>query len=188
MAGKYELGDRQTEKTSVESPSALDEFGIKKFTTARNHQELVRAFEYFLEDKKPICEIRDTSELPFLKTDILDAITEEITSSEDSNRVQYLKALAAFLADFQDDVGSHPLTLMGVSDVDFLKIRYRSDNNFPDPIGVIERNPDKDKYRAFKNVCDRELIYIANHLATAGARRPATGDFNSFAQCMPIAV
>ncbi len=102
--------------------------------------------------------------------------------------MKYLKALAAFLADFQDDVGSHPLTLMGVSDVDFLKVRYRSDNNFPDPMGVIERNPDKDRYKAFKNLCDRELINIANHLATAGSRRPTTGDYDSFAQCMPIAV
>ena len=188
MAGKYELGDRQAEKTSEEPPSALDEFRIKKFTTAGNHQELVRAFELFLVEKKPISEIRDTSELPFPKTDILGAITEEITGSEDGNRVQYLKALAAFLADFQDDVGSHPLTLMGVSDVDFLKLRYRNDDNFPDPMGVIERNPDKDRYRAFKNLCDRELIYIANHLATAGSRRPTTGDYDSFAQCMPIAV
>ena len=188
MAGKFELGDRQAEKTSEEFPSTLDEFRIKKFTTAGNHQELVRAFELFLVEKKPISEIRDTSELPFPKTDILGAITEEIKGSEDGNRIQHLKALAAFLADFQDDVGSHPLTLMGISDVNFLKLRYRCDDNFPDPMGVIERNPDKDRYRAFKNLCDRELVYIANHLATAGSRRPTTGGYNAFAQCMPITV
>ena len=79
-------------------------------------RRIVSAFENCLADRRPFNEIRDASELPYPKMEILAATAREIRYSDDDDRVQHLKLLAGFLADYQDNVGSSPLSLMGADD------------------------------------------------------------------------
>ena len=45
-------------------------------------------------NRKTVSEIRDESELPYSKNDILDPISLEILLAEDDQKVEYLKASA----------------------------------------------------------------------------------------------
>ena len=171
MGRKYRFNTWFNRSRPEEPPGENEEHEADKSPVNSKCLEVVHAFECYLEEERPIFEIRDTSELPFPKKDILDAVADEIRTSDDKDRVRYLKELALFLADFQDNVGSHPLTLMGMKDNEFLTFRHKVNDDFPDPMGMIERNPDKDKYRAFKKLCDREMAYIVNHVNSSGLLR-----------------
>jgi hypothetical protein len=69
---------------------------------------------YTTQNWKPL-EIRDASELPHPKAEILDAITQQIKKEHNELRVLTLKIQALMLAEFQENIGSTPLKVKGTS-------------------------------------------------------------------------
>ena len=134
-------------------------------------KRIIRALQSYMINRKTVSEIRDESELPYSKNDILDAISLEILHEEDDQKVEYLKATAAFLADFQKNVGPVPLTLLGISDSAMLEIDMQKLGDLHDPLTRIELNPDKEKYKLLREMADNELAYILHRLASVSELR-----------------
>lgn len=153
---------------SDEAPASAPVREIDK--KRRQRRQIVSAFSCCLTDRKPITEIRDASELPYPKMTILAALAQEIRDSDDDDRVQHLKLMAGFLADYQENVGADPLSLMG-TDEEFQFLRHDTGGSFSDPLSMIERNPARERYRVYREMSERDLRHIHSHLAGAEESR-----------------
>ena len=82
---------------------------------AKMREQILSAYGSYIENHPPALEIRDVSELPYPKEEILGAIPLEIVRESDDQRVEGLKIGAIMLANFQENVGLKPLTMLGIS-------------------------------------------------------------------------
>ena len=118
-------------------------------------------------------EIRDVSELPYPKEEILDAITLEIVRESDGQRVRVMEACAMMLADFQKNVGPKPLTIFGLSihEVTSMFAKLKKDESlFDSTVHQIKESAtdqNQKKYDLFKKIVDDDYEYIKTKLMVA---------------------
>lgn len=143
----------------------------KKDTKRR--EQIISEYGSYIENHPPLGDIRDVSELPYPKEEILDAIALEIVRENNDQRVGILKACAIMLADFQENVGPRSLTIFGFSGAETLSMfaAVKKDesllNNIIDRVKETANGPDKDKYASFRKIADEELKYIKSKLMAA---------------------
>ncbi|MCX5813609.1 MAG: hypothetical protein NT178_13845 [Proteobacteria bacterium] len=141
---------------------------------AKRREQIISEYGSYLENHPwNGGEIRDVSNLPYPKKDILEAITSEMVQESNSQRVEVMKACAMMLADFQENVGPKPLTMFGLSSTDILSMlsAVKKDEGVLD--GTIDRlkeiatNQNKEKYDSFRKIADEELEHIKKKLMVA---------------------
>lgn len=149
---------------------------------AKIREQIVSEYGQYIESHPPVGEIRDVSELPYPKEEILDAITLEIVRENSDQRVEAMKACALMLAGFQEKVGPMPLRILGLSDGDLLSIAsvLKKDENMLDSVidhlKEITNNVDKEKYDLFRKIADKEFEYIKKKLQAAEEIRRQMSD------------
>jgi hypothetical protein len=137
-------------------------------------EHIISEYGSYIENHPPNgAEIRDVSELPYPKEEILDAITLEIVRESDDHRVEIMKACALMLADFQENVGPKPLTMVGISAADTISMVevVQKDKSLLDStfyrIKESATDQNKEKYDSFKKIADEEFGYIKRKLIAA---------------------
>lgn len=143
--------------------SALDE--NRRGVNKRN--QIVSDYGIYLENNPLAGEIRDVSELPHPKNEILDAITREIAEEDDRQRREALKAAAFLLADFQEGVGSKPLTALGLSHSEMSDVKTMNNDERKKFLTKMSNYAEKEKYASFKEKADKEINEIRAKLLTA---------------------
>lgn len=140
---------------------------------AKIREQIISEYGSYIEKHPPVGEIRDVSELPYPKEEILDAITLEIVWENNDQRVEAMKACAIMLADFQDNVGLKPLTMLGISTSETAMLAgvISNDSDLKDLAAKIAKNPDKEKYESLRKVADEELVNIQSKLMAAEESR-----------------
>lgn len=133
----------------------------------REREQIISEYGSYIENHPPVGEIRDVSELPYSKEQILDAITLEIVRENNDQRVEAMKACAIMLADFQENVGPKPLTMLGISTSEMLAGVPSNASDLKGLAAKITENPEKEKYEALRKVADEELINIQCKLMAA---------------------
>jgi len=144
----------------------------------RGAKEILRItsdFAAFLErNPKGLIDIWDVKSLPHDKDAILDAICLEIVaagaSPEDDGRVDALKNVAVFLADFQEGVGDKPLSEVGVD----LESALASAKNADDIRAIVIRvadNLERERYKALQPLVRKNHLEILARLAAAEQMR-----------------
>jgi hypothetical protein len=118
-------------------------------------------------------EIRDVSELPYPKEEILDAITLEIVREGDDQRVRIMEVCAMMLADFQENVGPKSLTIFGLSGADMISMfaaLKKDESLFDNTIHRIKESAtdqSQEENDSFKKLADEEFEYIKRKLMVA---------------------
>lgn len=163
---------------SVRLNKALKDVGISDLISDENRkkakirEQIISEYGSYIEDHPPVGEIRDVSELPYPKEEIIDAITLEIVRENNDERIKAMKACAIMLADFQENVGPKPLTMLGISTSEMLAGVTINDSDLKNLVAKIAENPDKEKYESLRKVANEELVSIQSKLMAAeGLRR-----------------
>lgn len=159
---------------SVRLNKALDDEGTSDLISDENRkkakirEQIISEYGSYIENHPPVGEIRDVSELPYPKEEILDAITLEIVRENNDQTVAAMKACAIMLADFQENVGPKPLTMLGISTSEMLAGVTSNDSDLKkNLLAKIAENPDKEKYESLRKVADEELVNIQSKLMAA---------------------
>lgn len=145
----------------------MDEAEAEKYRDATIENEAVRPrnviadFGDFLDQKSIVGEIRDVSELPHTKSDILDSICSELGKDQDEIVLEQLKIAALFLADFQEDVGGEPLRQLGISSAEMQQLSNS------EAMDRIAENPTREKYEHFNKIVQQERKAIEAMLMKA---------------------
>jgi hypothetical protein len=143
---------------------------------AKRRELIISEYGNYIEHNPPVGDIRDISELPFPKEEILDAIVLEIVRENNDVRVESMKACAFMLSDFQENVGPTSLTIFGLSGDEMLSIfsMFTSVKKDEGLLGdMIYRLKEaasdsaKEKYDSFRKLADEELEYIKCKLMAA---------------------
>jgi hypothetical protein len=116
---------------------------------AEDRLQVISDFGKFVESNPTGAEIRDIKFLPHDKETILDAICLEIVREEDEARLEALKAGALILADYQEDVGDEPLSLLGV-DLTSVDTASMSNDELVALAGQISDTSDNERYKTFE--------------------------------------
>lgn len=133
---------------------------------AQRRIQIISDFGEFIESNPIAGEIRDASELPYSKEEILDAIFLQLVAEDDENLRSAMEAGAVMLADFQDGVGSEPLTQLGASTEQILQ----STSLDEETIALAQKiagNSDSEKYETFRAMVDEELDTIQAKILAA---------------------
>ena len=137
-------------------------------------ERIISEYGSFLENHPPNgAEIWDVSQLPYPKEEILDAITLEIVRESDDQRVEIMKSCALILADFQENVGSKPLTMLGISAADAISMveAVKKDKSLLDStfnrIKEAATDQNKERFDSFRKIADEEFEYIKIKLTVA---------------------
>ncbi len=152
---------------ALESESANESMTDENRQKAERRAQVISDYGSYIERHPSAGEIRDVSELPHSKEEILDAIILEIVRENDEKRVEALKAGAIMLADFQENVGLKPLTMLGISNSDMLAGVTSDDSKLKELAEKIANNPDKEKYESFSKIVEQELVDIQSKLMAA---------------------
>lgn len=144
-------------------------------TQAARMFEIIQDFGAYQERNPGVGEIRDLSNLPHSKQEILDAIYFAIVLGEDEPMRQSLAAGAVMLANFQEGVGPKPLTALGMSNqelqasVDLMKDLSKDERlSLSSKVASkIAENPDRENYEHFKKLADIDLEDIYGKLNDA---------------------
>lgn len=162
---------------------ALEWEGANDLISAENRQkakirkQIISQYGSYIENHPPVGEIRDVSELPHPKEEILDAITLEIVRENNDQRVEALKAGAIMLANFQENVGPKPLTMLGICNSEMLAAVASSDSELKDLAVKTAEKPDKEQYESLRKIADKELVTIQIKLMAAEElRRQMAGE------------
>lgn len=75
--------------------------------------QIISKHHSYIKDNWKVLEVRDASELPYPKEEILDSITQQIQREHNEMRVVTLEIQALMLAEFQENIGSKPLKVKG---------------------------------------------------------------------------
>ena len=116
--------------------------------------QVISDFGQFLEANPSGGNICDASELPHPKEEILDAIFLQLVAVEDENLRSALEVAAITLADFQEGVGSEPLSPLGIPVEELVQSKE-------DAITIankIANNANSGRYETFKAKVNKELI------------------------------
>lgn len=134
---------------------------------AKIREKIVSEYGRYIEEHPMVGEIRDVSELPYTKENILDAIALTILLENDDQQVEAMKACAIMLADFQENVGPKPITMLNASSAEMIAGVTGNDSDLENLVNKITENPNKEKYESFKKVADEELVKIKCKLMAA---------------------
>ncbi|NNJ83528.1 MAG: hypothetical protein HKP13_01125 [Gammaproteobacteria bacterium] len=158
---------------SVRLNKALDDEGTSGLISdenrkkARIREQIVSEYGNYIEHHPSVGEIHDVSELPYPKEEILDAISLEIVREKNEQRVEAMKACAIWLADFQENIGPKPLTMLGISTSEMIAEVTSNDGDLKNLAAKIAGNPDREKYESLRKVADEELVNIQSKLMAA---------------------
>tara|TARA_R110002072_G_C7855126_1_gene525999 strand:- start:337 stop:1047 length:711 start_codon:yes stop_codon:yes gene_type:complete len=133
---------------------------------AEQRVKVISDYGQFLEHNPTAGEIRDATDLPHPKEEILDAICLELVREGDDNRREALKVGALTLAYFQAGVGTEPLSMLGVS-VDEMANPPESDDALRALAARMANNPNRERYETFEALADEESTTIQAKLAAA---------------------
>jgi hypothetical protein len=143
---------------------------------AQIREQIISEYGSYIEKNPLGLEFRDASELPYSKGQILDAISMEIVRENNDLRIELLKACAVMLINYQENVGPTPVTILGISDVEFISTAARLStaattrgdfSEVKDFAAKIANNPDAEKYELLRKQADEELINIQSKLMAA---------------------
>lgn len=166
----------------LENEATSDLISDENRRKAKIREQIVSEYGSYIENHPPVGEIRDVSELPYPKDEILDAITLEIIRESSDQTVEAMKACAIMLADFQEKVGPMPLSILGLSDANLLSMIsvVKKDENalgsMIDHLKETMNNTDKEKYDLFRKIADEEREYIKKKLMAAEELRRQMSD------------
>lgn len=139
---------------------------LKNSREGEQRSQIIRDYGRYLEvNPLEIGEIRDVSVLPYDKDEILDASLLEIIVEENSQQLQALKAGAILLAGFQENVGSKPLRILGVSHSELSKLVR--DGTAIEKLATKMENPDRSRYKSFLRVVRAERLDIEQKILAA---------------------
>lgn len=137
---------------------------------AEQQANVISDYGQFLEHHPTVGEIRDASDLPHPKEEILDAICLELVQEDDEQRREALKVAALSLADFQAGVGAEPLRMLGI-DTDDLFQAPKNDDELRLMAERIASNPTQEKYETFSAMANEEITAIQAKLLAAEQMR-----------------
>jgi len=149
---------------ALEDDGSSDLISDETRKKAKIREQIISEYGAYIANHPPVEEIRDVSELPYPKKDILDAITLEIVRENNDQRVEALKAYAIMLAVFQENVGPKPLTMLGISTSEMLRGVTGKDSDLKNLAAKIAENPDRERYESLRKVADEELVNIQSKL------------------------
>ncbi len=129
---------------------------------AEIRKQIISEYGYYIATHPLGVEIRDVSELPYPKQEILDAITQEIVQEIDDKKVDDMIICGMALADFQDNVGPKPLRMWGS---DISELDATSDVN--DQVRLKTNTPVDEKYLALLKISTEETTRIYKKLMAA---------------------
>ena len=152
---------------ALQDEGTSDLISVENRKKAKIREQIISEYGSYIENHPPVGEIRDVSELPYPKEEILDAITLEIVREYNDERVEAMKACAIMLADFQENVGSKPLTMLGINTSEMLAGVTSNDSDLKNLAAKLAENPDKEKYESLRKVADEELVNIQSKLMAA---------------------
>lgn len=133
---------------------------------AEDRLSVISDYGQFLEQNAVAGEIRDASELPYPKEEILDAICVQLALENDDDRREALKVGAYCLADFQAGVGTEPLSPFGIS-AEEMAHPSKSHDELRAMAARMANNPNQEKYETFKAKVETETAVIQAKLAAA---------------------
>jgi len=105
----------------------------------------------------------------------LNAIYLELVREEDGARREALKAGALTLADYQADVGTEPLGMLGIS-VEEMSQPPQNDDERKALAERIANNPNRERYKAYKTMADEEIVTIQANLTASEQMRQQMPD------------
>jgi len=142
----------------------------KRGPRAERREQVIKDFGGYIVRHPILPNILDVSELPHPKKEILDAICCAIVSNNDPETTNALKITAVMLANFQENVGSRPLTQFGLTsnemcamdtmkacEVDELTLKMRT----------YVRSPERGKYDSFDKIVEKEKLDIQRKIIEA---------------------
>lgn len=131
-------------------------------------EQVINSFGSFVVDHHIGLDIRDVSELPHSKKEILDAITLEILrdTNNDKKIVNNLRITGVMLANFQENVGSKLLTMSGITSDDFCTVDAINDSELEELILKARSYPDRKKYKSFNKIVEQEKAGLYSKLAS----------------------
>jgi len=153
-----------TELTSrLKNPFGLkstDESPVGPGPTERREQ-VIEDFKSYSEHHAIGPDIRDVSELPYPKKEILDAIKwKMVLDTTDAKSMSALSNTAILLANFQENVGSQTLTPFGMTANEMRTGDKSHDSELDEQkiekVRAYLRSPDKAKYDSFDKMVQQE--------------------------------
>lgn len=111
--------------------------------------------------------IRDISELPHPKEKILEAILDALSKERDAKMIDAIIIAAYMLPDFQENVGSKPIILLGVTEEDMKLATSGSDEDITKLANKICDNPDIERYEFFSKLVQEDLQRIKSKVEEA---------------------
>lgn len=169
---RIEKGDRNYVGTGIgiaivyglivwEPKNLEQELDEKRENTSKmisEQKNIIEAYGIYIE-KDPIAsgmEIRDSSKLPYEKDAILEALFTAIMFCDDDEQIQYLIMATHYLADFQDGVGSEPITQSGVCPDVFFQLAKS-----PEKLAALIHTPSiKAKSEKYQNISKKAEIEL----------------------------
>lgn len=151
---------------ALEGEETSDLISDENRKKAKIREKIISEYGSYIENNPLGIEIRDVSELPYPKEEILDAITLEIVRENNDQRVEALKACAGMLADFQENVGPAPVTMLGISNSELFSAARGNQSELKDLAAKIAGNPGK-KYELLKKIAEVDLVHIQSKLMAA---------------------
>lgn len=149
---------------ALENEGTSDSILEENRKKAKIRQQIISEYGSYIGNHPPVGEIRDVSELPYPKEEIFDAITLEIVRENNDQRVETLKVCAIMLADFQENVGVNPLSMLGLNTSEMLVGVTSNDSDLKSLAAKMAENPDKEKYESLRKVADGDLVNIQSKL------------------------
>lgn len=137
---------------------------------ADHRLEIISDFGDYLGSDPTGGDIRDVSELPHSKEDIFRAIFLQLAVAEDESRISALEVGAVMLADFQEGIGSEPLSLLGVPTERLVPLSENKEDILAMAKEIAE-NPNREKYETYRAIVDEDLVRIQEKLKAAGLSR-----------------
>ncbi|MGF7170299.1 hypothetical protein FHS91_001976 [Sphingobium xanthum] len=141
--------------------AALRHTFLERIRTVACLEQIISEYASFLEAHAPapVVEIRDQQTLPFDKWLILDAILIGLILSDDEGWQWALGTSAVSLADFQPNVGKHPISALGVEPGANLSIEEYAKR--------IAQNRNRARFASFKGSADRDRSLISFKIENA---------------------
>ncbi len=132
---------------------------------AEIRKQIISEYGYYIATHPLGVEIRDVSELPYPKQEILDALTLEIALENDDKRVSAMIICGMALAKFQDNVGPKPLQMWGSDISELEELKATSDI---DKVSLIMSNfLANEKYFSLCEIASEERASIYKKLMAA---------------------
>lgn len=148
----------------------------KKVMEIDTQWEIVSAYGLYIENNPPsLVEIRDVSELPYSKKEIISAISMAIIYEDNDKLVDAMRACAFALAYFQENIGQKPLSKLGdVSLTEMQAAVLSKDIDLMKNIQArIASNQYKEKYEKYIKLVDEEILVIEKEITVADQLRKA---------------